>query len=597
MVANKSTNRKKGVIARIMNRNNLKRMPLQITEYKFDMFLLSFLTIVALFTVNLNSDQSERNSNINRLKNEDFDVLIIGGGATGAGAALNAANRGLKIGLVERGDFASGTSSKSTKLVHGGVRYLEKAVFNLDRQQYNLVKEALFERSQLFKIAPHLVKTLEIITPIYNWWEVPYYWFGLKLYDWVAGEARLHKSEYILPSTLIEKVPHIRKEGLWGGIAYQDGQFDDARYNINLILTAAKLHVPVLNYAEVMKLIHSKDRHLIGATIKDTIGGEFFDVYAKVIINATGPYVDAIRKMDIPDVDPIIAASSGTHLLLEGDVIASSSGILVPKTQDGRVIFILPWKGGTLIGTTDHPTELTDQPLPYQNDIDYLLFYAGQYLDLEISKNSVKSVWTGIRPLINSKKDDMTSNIIREHYIEKSSSGLLTITGGKWTTYRKMAEEILNLAVQQLTPSFFVDKNLMQQLVGAEGYTPLLSRELEKKFGISPDVAEHLVSSYGGLATEILSRGQAENINKTLVDQHPMIWAEVHWILTHEMVQKPMDILSRRMRLATLDAKAAKSVLPMLIITMQQHFGWTDEIASQMRVEADVQLDKMLVGY
>ncbi len=560
---------------------------------KYTFIVISFFIICTSYFINAN-EPTPRSSLIQQLKNETYDILIIGGGATGAGAALDAANRGYKVALIERFDFGSGTSSKSTKLIHGGVRYLEKAVFNLDLQQYQLVKEALHERSHLLKIAPHLVKSLEIITPIYHWWEIPYYWMGLKLYDWVAGDSNLRQSEYIPPSTLIEKIPNIHREGLWGGIAYSDGQFNDARFNISLVLSASALNVPTVNYAEVLGLIHHPESgSLIGARVHDSIEQNQFDVYAKVIINATGPYVDAVRIMDNPNAEPIIAASSGTHLLLDRDIIASESGLLIPKTADGRVIFMLPWEGGTLVGTTDNPTELTDQPFPHEDDVAYLRSYVTKYLNIDLPSTSIKSVWTGIRPLVQTKKSEHTSNIVREHYIEHSPSGLLTITGGKWTTYRKMAEEIVNEAALKLE-NRVVPANQLDRLVGAEKYTPSLSSELQLRFGIDADIAEHLTSSYGGIALDLLLEGEDHGLNRRLIDHHPIILAEIQWALTKEMAQKPMDILARRTRLATLDAQAAKIVLPKVTRMMQDHFGWSDDKAAKIQDEAERQLEKML---
>ncbi len=527
----------------------------------------------------------------NQLKTQTFDVLVIGGGAIGAGTAVDAANRGLKVALVERFDFGSGTSSKSTKLAHGGVRYLEKAVFNLDRQQYDLVTEALAERGHLFQMAPHLVKPLEIITPIYNWWEVPYYWIGLKCYDWIAGSANIHKSEYVLSSTVVEKIPHIRAEGMKGGVAYYDGQFNDTRLNISLIISSVALGATVLNYTEVVHLLRDPDSdQIIGATVQNNISNERFDIHAKVVINATGPYVDTIRRMDNQNATPLIRASSGTHLVLDKNLMPSNVGLLVPKTKDGRVIFMLPWEENVLIGTTDNATEISDQPLPDEEDVSYLLSYVNEYLHVSLKPAAIKSAWTGIRPLVQNPNAKDTASVVRDHFIEQAPSGLLTITGGKWTTFRKMAEDIVNQAAQRLATVNTQASTTQLRLIGASGYDEALAKTLASEYQVSLDIAEHLVSSYGSIAQNVLKQGKLKSLNSKLAENHPIILAEIEWALAEEMAQKPMDILARRTRLATLDARAAQAALPKVVEMMKEHFGWTSLKAAQEEQEALLEL-------
>lgn len=529
-----------------------------------------------------------------KLKNEQFDLLIIGGGATGAGAALDAANRGFKVALIERFDFASGTSSKSTKLLHGGVRYLEKAVFNFDKQQYDLVIEGLTERENLFQIAPHLAKPIEIITPIYSWWEVPYYWVGLKVYDWIAGSTRMPGSGYFLPSTLVEKVPQIRTEGLTGGVVYYDGQFNDTRLNITLIQSALALDATALNYVEVTDLIFDENKsQIIGATVHDKISDDHFEIKAKVVINATGPYVDAIRKMDDPKAVPVIMASSGTHIVLDKSLMPGNAGLLVPKTKDGRVIFMLPWEGNVLVGTTDNPAVLSDHPEPTEEDLLYLLSYVEEYLDVSLEPSAVKSVWTGLRPLVKSPNAKDTASLVRDHFIEQTPSGLISITGGKWTTFRRMAEDVVNTAAKQLGKEDGVASTTQLRLIGSKGYYSGLSNALKDQFGISQESAEHLVSSYGSIAYNVLERGNAKLLNTQLTEEHPMLWSEVLWALEEEMAQKPMDILVRRTRLGTLDADAAKRVLPKIAAMMQAHLEWDSARTAKEVEEAMAELNGM----
>lgn len=513
-----------------------------------------------------------RSDTLHSLKTDPFDVLIIGGGATGAGIALDAAHRGLKTALVERGDFASGTSSKSTKLLHGGVRYLEKAVYNLDFKQYLLVKDALKERSLIFQNAPHLAKPLELIIPLYRFWEIPYYLAGIKFYDRVAASSTLPKSSFISRKKLIEKVPNIKTEGLKGGICYFDGQFNDARLNISLILSAIKEGAKALNYVEVVALGKKF------ATVIDRLTNATFEISAKTIINASGPFVDEVRKMDNPLSMPLIAPSSGTHILIDASCMPSKSGLLIPKTKDGRVVFILPWEGSLLVGTTDTPH-------PSDQDVGYLLSYVNQYLNVDLTKASVKSVWSGMRPLVKDFSSNKTENMARDHFIEVSESGLVTITGGKWTTYRKMAEDVMQL----IFPSSSSTENL--PLMGAFGYSSSLPSELMNEFGLNENEASHLSSFYGQEAKKLLKIDK--NLNIPLVSGHPILKSEVMWALTNEMAENPMDILARRTSLALLDAKAAEKTLPEIVKIMEIHFGWTFEKSTQEHAETLSQLRLM----
>ncbi len=530
-----------------------------------------------------------------KLKEELFDILVIGGGATGAGVALDAANKGLKVALVERFDFASGTSSKSTKLLHGGVRYLEKAVLNMDKQQYDLVLEGLTERENLFTIAPHLTKPIEIITPIYSWWETPYYWSGLKIYDLIASSSRLPESRYLLASEVVEKIPFLRTDGLTGGVAYYDGQFNDTRLNITLIKSAIALGGIALNYAEVENLKINSNGIVSGATVYDTIAKEKFEINARIVINATGPYVDAIRKMDTPEATPLIKGSSGTHLVLNKKFLPNNAGLLIPKTKDGRVVFMLPWEQNVLVGTTDNMTDLSFHPYPSKEEMLYLLSYVQEYLNIRLEPSEVKSMWTGIRPLVQSSNVDDTASLVRDYFIEESKSSLITIAGGKWTTFRKMGEDVVKRAEKQLGKEENDLSTTQLRLIGYKGWNADLTLTLMEQFGITEQTAGYLVSSYGSIAQNILENGKGKSLNTLLVAGHPMLLSEIQWALEEEMVQKPMDILARRMRLATVDAMAAKSILPLVMKMMQEYFGWDGAKTSVEMDEALSELNRMTV--
>jgi glycerol-3-phosphate dehydrogenase len=523
-----------------------------------------------------------RTEAIERLEREDFDLLVIGGGATGSGVALEAASRGLKVALVERFDFSEGTSSRSTKLIHGGVRYLELAVKKLDRVQLNLVRDALHERATLLRIAPHLCRPLWLLTPLYRAWELPYYWFGLKLYDLLAGKGRLAMSRYLSARQTLEAFPEVRSGGLVGSVAYQDGQFDDARFNVSLALTAAEQGAVVLNQAEVTALLKQGGK-LRGAVVRERLSGRELEVKARVVINAAGPFGDSIRHLDDPDAPPILRVSSGVHIVLDGKYSPPQAGLLIPRTEDGRVIFVLPWLGHTLVGTTDDPAQPSDHPGVSEGEIAYILRQVEPYLG-RIGREEVRSAWSGLRPLVSRPEAD-TARLARDHLIQQSPSGLLTLTGGKWTTYRKMALDLVAYAarVHGLEPRPSQTDRL--PLVGAEGldlYGGVLL--LERDYGLDRATATHLHRSYGSRARRVLEL--SEGRPTPLLEGHPYLEAEVRYAVRHEMALTPMDFLARRTRLAFLDRQAAQRALPRVSELMARELGWSEETAKQRQEEA-----------
>lgn len=519
---------------------------------------------------------------IERLERENFDLLIIGGGATGCGVALEAASRGLRVALVERFDFSEGTSSRSTKLIHGGVRYLEIAVKNLDRVQLNLVRDALHERATLLRIAPHLSRPLWLLTPLYKFWEVPYYWFGLKLYDLLAGKGRLAMSRYLTARQTLEAFPKIRSSGLVGSVAYQDGQFDDARFNVLLALTAAEQGAVVLNQAEVTALLKQEGK-LRGAVVRERLSGRELEVTARVVVNATGPFGDTIRRLDDPDAPPLLKISSGVHIVLDGKYSPPHAGLLIPRTEDGRVVFVLPWLGHTLVGTTDDPAQPSDHPGVSEGEIAYILRQVEPYLG-RIGREEVRSAWSGLRPLVSRPEAD-TARLARDHLIQQSPSGLLTLTGGKWTTYRKMALDLVAYAARvwgfELRPS----QTDRLPLVGAEGldlYGGVLL--LERNYGLDHATAAHLHRTYGSRAARVLELAQGRPT--LLLEGYPYLEAEVRYAVRHEMALTPMDFLARRTRLAFLDQQAAQKALPRVSDLMAQELGWSGEVSRRQQEQA-----------
>ncbi|KAI7750620.1 hypothetical protein M8C21_023326, partial [Ambrosia artemisiifolia] len=373
---------------------------------------------------------------------DPLDILVVGGGATGCGVALDAVSRGLRVGLVEREDFSSGTSSRSTKLIHGGVRYLEKAVFNLDYGQLKLVFHALEERKQLIDNAPHLCHALPCMTPCYGWFETVYYWVGLKMYDLVAGRQLLHLSRYYSAQESSELFPTLAQKGkdrsLKGTVVYYDGQMNDSRVNVGLACTAALAGAAVLNHAEVISFLKEEgQRRIIGARIRDNLTGEEFNTYAKVVVNAGGPFCDSVRKLADKDAKPMICPSSGVHIVLPDYYSPEGMGLIVPKTKDGRVIFMLPWLGRTVAGTTDSSTSITMLPEPHEDEIEFILDAIRDYLNIKVRRVDVLSAWSGIRPLAMDPNAKNTESISRDHVVCEDYPGLVTITGGKWTTYRR----------------------------------------------------------------------------------------------------------------------------------------------------------------
>lgn len=517
-----------------------------------------------------------RSTLLNDLKNNNFDLLVIGGGATGAGIALDAATRGLKVALVEKDDFSAGTSSRSTKLIHGGVRYLEQAVKKFDRKQLILVRDALRERSLLIKLAPHLSHPIPLVTPIYSWFGVPYFRMGLKMYDWLAGKQNLYPSRFLSAKEAMKNFPMLKGKGLRGGVLYYDGQFDDARMNVSIILTSIEMGATALNHVEVLKLLKSNGK-LQGARIEDQESGEEFEIRAKVVVNATGPFVDRIRKMDAPKTQPILRASSGIHIVLDKKFSPPATGLLIPKTEDGRVLFLLPWLGYTLVGTTDNPAKIEDNPKPSETDIQYILRHLERYFNVPVSRKDVLSSWSGLRPLVSDPSRSDTAKLSRDHVINISDTGLITIAGGKWTTYRKMALDTVQQAIVigSLTPAG-PSKTATTPLYGAEGYSPRLAKKLSHEFGLDGNVANHLAKTYGGKAT-LVARLSQQGYHQRLSPHHPFLEAEVLYAAKHELGQNPIDILARRMRLTFLDVEASKQVLPRVLDLLAHHFDWDEK--------------------
>lgn len=513
----------------------------------------------------------------------EFDVLVVGGGATGSGVALDAISRGLNTALVEKFDFSSGTSSRSTKLIHGGVRYLQKAILGFDLEQYRMVKEALAERANLIDIAPHLSYPFPIMLPVYKLWQLPYYWVGIKAYDFVAGSQLLKPSYVISKSRALELFPMLKKDSLVGAIVYYDGQHNDARMNISIAMTAVRMGAVVANHCAVVELIHDPEsKRIVGAKCQDRVTGKEFNVRAKCVINATGPYTDKIREMDNSITRKICQPSSGVHIVLPDYYSPQNMGLLDPDTSDGRVIFFLPWQKHTMAGTTDTPCELTDRPSPHEDDVTFILKEIKNYLnsDVQVRRGDILSAWSGIRPLVSDPNKSNTESLARNHIVHVSDNKLVTIAGGKWTTYRSMAEETVDAAIKacDLKPkNGCLTKGLM--LEGGHNWTPTSFIRLVQDYGLETEVAIHLSNTYGDQAERVAEMSSLTGkrwpvTGVRLHQEFPYLEAEVRYAVK-EYARTAVDVIARRTRMSFLNVLAADEALPRIVEIMAGELKWS----------------------
>jgi len=500
----------------------------------------------------------DRARNIDRLCNP-FDVAVIGGGATGLGAAVEAASRGYRTVLLEARDFAQGTSSRSTKLVHGGVRYLAQG-------NVGLVREALLERGRLRRNAPHLVGDLEFVVPAYAWWSGPYYGVGLKLYDVLAGRHRLGTSQLLSRAQVLERIPTLEPDQLKGGVRYFDGQFDDARLAVTLALTADDLGAVLVNHAAVVALTKGGGK-VRGVLVRDEETGREHEVQAAVVINATGVFADEVRRMDEPGAAALVAPSQGVHLVLPDAFLPGAHALMIPRTDDGRVLFAVPWHKRVLVGTTDTPVPAVSvEPRPLEEEIEFLLDHAARYLSRDPTPEDVLSVYVGLRPLVRAEGATRTASLTRDHSIFESESGLVTIVGGKWTTYRRMGEDVVDHAAR----------------VGSLPARPSTTAELRLH---GAPLEEHFEHSAVGTPSEMLAaygtdadrvRELAEQDPELAVPMHPRLpylLCEVAWAVREEMARSVEDVLSRRTRALVLDARAALESAPAVARVLARELG------------------------
>jgi glycerol-3-phosphate dehydrogenase len=517
-------------------------------------------------------------------RREPWDIVVVGGGATGAGIAVDAASRGYSVLLLEREDFGKGTSSRSTKLVHGGVRYLEQG-------NISLVMEALKERGMLLENAPHLVHDLPFIVPNYSWWETPFYGIGLKVYDLLAGKYGFGRSRILSLEETLERLPNIRQDGLRGGVIYHDGQFDDARLLIALMTTAAEYGAAVVNYAPVVELTRGADGFINGVIALDRESGQRFDAAAKVVINATGIFTDEVRRLADPDAPVMLAPSQGIHLVFDRSFLNGDSAIMVPHTPDGRVLFAIPWHGHTLVGTTDTPIDGPSyEPVPFDHEIQFVLDTAAQYLSRPPQRSDILSVFVGIRPLVKAAGSDAskTSALSRDHTIHIDASGLLTIVGGKWTTYRHMAEDAVNHAI---TLGPLDEAPCITRSLHIHGYLPSLP-------AASIALDNDPLAVYGSDAALIRDlAAQDPELAEPLDPDLPCIGAQIVWAARNEMARTVDDVLARRTRALLLNAAAAMRMAPRAAQILGRELGRNEawiagEVAEFRQLAAQYNVDR-----
>jgi glycerol-3-phosphate dehydrogenase len=513
-----------------------------------------------------------RDENIRKLEESSkvWDIAVIGGGSSGLGVALDAVSRGLSVALFEKSDFAKGTSSRSTKLLHGGVRYLAQG-------DVLLVLEALRERGRLIKNAPHLTQNQAFIIPVYTWWDRIQYSVGLKMYDYMSANLSLGSSRYISKEETIKRMPGINSEGLFGGIVYHDGQFDDARLALSIAQTIDQAGTCTMNYAKVNSLEKDESGKLVGLQVQDLLSKKKYPIKARMIVNATGVFADKILQMDNPEASKTIQPSQGIHLVLDLDFLGGKDALMIPKTRDGRVLFAVPWHGRLVVGTTDTLREKAKlEPEALQKEIDFVLETAAGYLLRKPTRADVKAVFAGLRPLARPKEGSTkTKEISRSHKVIVSPSGLVSITGGKWTTFRKMGEDTVEY---------------WSKITGLT-LAPSRSKDI-LLHGFAKSIPEGHWSVYGSDA--VLIQDLAKNdqhLSEKIHPDFPNILAEVVWAVRNEMAVKVEDVLSRRIRMLILDAQAAmdsaEKVAKLMALELAKDAAWIEKELADFRTVAE----------
>jgi glycerol-3-phosphate dehydrogenase len=519
-----------------------------------------------------------RAEELQNIAGRTFDVCVIGGGATGAGCALDAQLRGLRTVMLDAGDFAGATSSAATKIIHGGVRYLEEAIKDVDPKEYHVVVRALHERVRMLDNAPHLTRKLEFIVPSYSWLNVAYLDIGLKIYDWLAGAGRIAPSTFLSREETLKRMPTLKLEGLIGSVMYADGQLDDARYAMALVQSFAEQGGNALNYARVTDFNRDSSGRLSGVRVTDQLTGNSFEIAARAIVNATGPFSDAIRQLATPSATKRMRLSKGAHILLPLEILSSEEAMLIPKTDDGRVLFAVPWLGRLLVGTTEQEVSPDDEFFVSRADIAFMLGQLNKYLERPATPSQIVSGFAGARPLVSSGENESTKKLARDDVIEVDpSSGLISIMGGKWTTHRAMAEDTINAVQKALGVPVTESPTRSHVLYGGEGFSGDLWEKLMAAHPISKETAHHLAAKFGTAAGNVLQLTlENRDLAQPIVPTNPAIQAEVVYCVRHELAATIEDVLARRLGVQFYSWRDAIHAAPVVGSLMAQELHWSD---------------------
>jgi glycerol-3-phosphate dehydrogenase len=537
-----------------------------------------------------------RSESLEKIQANPFDVCVIGGGATGSGCALDSQLRGMKTVLLEGADFASGASSAATKIVHGGVRYLEETVKQLDPAQYEVVSRALHERIHMLHNGPFLSRPMEFLIPCSSWFNVAYMGFGMKLYEWIAGKDSLFPSRFLSKTKALERMPGLAPDHLIGSIAYADGQFDDARYNMGLINTFVEAGGEALNYARVVGFTKDANAKLQAAAVEDQWTQQRFTVRAKGFVNATGPAADTIRGLATPGTPSRMRLSKGAHLVLPLEVFPTRDALLIPKTDDGRVLFAVPWFDRLLIGTTEQEVTIHDELYLSQGDVAYLLHHINRYFATTIRAEQIVSGFAGARPLVSAGGSRDTKKLARDHEVEVDArSGLISIMGGKWTTHRAMAEDTINAVQQSLGRAATPGVTLDHPLYGSAGYTPEFWQSLLRDYNLPEQTAKHLSQKFGTNATKVLQLTKEDSsLAAPIVSGFAPLRAEIAYCARYEMALTIEDVLMRRTGLQFFSWRAAISAAAPTAAILAKELGWSPEFEQSAAEEYRKQITRLI---
>lgn len=520
-----------------------------------------------------------RAESVRHIHNETFDVCVIGAGATGAGCALEAQLRGLRTVVIDAGDFTSATSSASTKLVHGGVRYLEQAFRRFDLAQFKVVRSALRERARMLKNGPYLAHSREFLIPCFSQWERFYYGAGVRLYDWLSGSENIAASRILNRDGTLREIPDLNAHGVTGSVLYTDGQFDDARYALALIKTLIELGGTAVNYLKLISFEHDTGHNPTSALIEDGSTHTRFTIHARAFLNATGPSSDGVRALARPDISPRLVLSRGVHILLPLRSPDDSIALLIPHTEDERVIFAIPWLGRLLVGTTDQEVADNRESPVTREEAEYLLRHLNRYFRHKRQVNDIVSAFAGVRPLVRSPHTQQTKRLIRDHEVEVDvRSGLISVLGGKWTTYRAMAADAIDHVQRVFGQPVTASRSADYPLSGAAAYSPQYPTELSARHPIQAEQARHLAQKFGTVADEVCAIAYREPfLWRRIVDGFPAIEAEIAYSIRCEMATTIEDVLARRLGLQFYSWRLAAGAAPKVADHFVREHGWSEQ--------------------